>query len=148
MNNTYCIYKHINLINGKIYIGQTCQKPEYRWNHGNGYKGSPRFYSAIQKYGWKNFKHEILFSNLTLEEANEIEDSLIKEYKSNSLEYGYNLDNGGKNKGTSEETRFKQSKAALNRAPVSKETKLKLSTISKGRKDSEETRNKKIYCFY
>ena len=36
--NNYIIYKHINKINGKIYIGQTCQKPEYRWNHGKGYK--------------------------------------------------------------------------------------------------------------
>ena len=27
----YCIYMHKNTINGKVYVGQTCQKPEDRW---------------------------------------------------------------------------------------------------------------------
>lgn len=29
----FYIYKHTNLINNKIYIGQTCQKPENRWGY-------------------------------------------------------------------------------------------------------------------
>ena len=41
------IYMHRNLINNKVYIGQTIQKPEYRWNEGKGYKGSSLFYNAI-----------------------------------------------------------------------------------------------------
>lgn len=142
MEKKYFIYKHTNKINNKIYIGQTCQKPEYRWNHGEGYKGSPRFYSAIQKYGWNNFIHEILYSNLTLEEANSLEDILIKQYKSNDLCYGYNLDRGGNNKGTSEETKIKQSIAAQNKPIVSEITKQKLSDIGKNLKRSEETKNK------
>lgn len=48
MNKKFVIYKHTNLINNKIYIGQTCQKPEYRWgSEGQGYKNSPHFYAAI-----------------------------------------------------------------------------------------------------
>lgn len=59
-NGTYCVYAHINKVNGKIYIGQTCRKPEYRWNDGKGYKECTYFYNAIEKYGWDNFDHEIL----------------------------------------------------------------------------------------
>ena len=139
----YCIYKHTNKINGKIYIGQTCQKPEYRWNHGEGYKGSPRFYSAIQSYGWENFEHEILFINLTFEEANKLEYFLIKKYKSNELQYGYNLESGGsKNHIASEETKKKQSEAALNRPIVTEKTKQKLSKNGKGLVRTQETKQK------
>ena len=46
------------------------QEPEKRWGvNGRNYKSSPHFYSAIQKYGWDNFEHNILFTNLTKEEA-------------------------------------------------------------------------------
>ena len=63
---TYYIYLHRNKINNKVYIGQTCQKPEYRWNNGNGYLHSrkTKFKSSILKYGWDNIKHEVLFTNL------------------------------------------------------------------------------------
>lgn len=77
----YCVYKHTNKINNKIYIGQTCQKPEYRWgSDGQNYKNNPYFYSAIIKYGWNNFTHEIIYNNLTAEEANQKEIELIKLY--------------------------------------------------------------------
>lgn len=142
MDKKYCVYMHKNKINGKVYIGQTCQNPEYRWNHGEGYKGSPRFYSAIQSYGWDNFEHLILYNNLTLSEANKIEINLITKFHSTDLSHGYNLDEGGKNKGTNEETRKKQSFSAMNRPNVTEETKQKLSRISLGVKRSEETKKK------
>lgn len=93
----YSIYIHINKINHKVYVGQTCQIPEQRWRNGEGYKESPRFYNAIKKYGWDNFEHLILFSNLTQEEANIYEKELIKNYSSNYEEYGYNMTSGGEN---------------------------------------------------
>lgn len=120
----FCVYMHTNKINGKVYIGQTCKKPEYRWNEGKGYVGCTYFYNAIQKYGWDNFEHEILYSNLTLEEANEIETKLIAEYNSTDPNKGYNLTTGGKN-GKHSET-----------------TKKKLSEIQTGEHRSEETRRR------
>lgn len=67
-NNKWCVYKHTSPSKG-VYIGITKQNPVIRWSNGSGYKRNPYFYKAIQKYGWDNFKHEILFSNLTQEEA-------------------------------------------------------------------------------
>ena len=67
----YCVYAHTNLINGKMYIGISGDDPRKRWVR--GYKGSTRFYNAIQKYGWDNFDHVILVDELTKEEACEIE---------------------------------------------------------------------------
>ena len=64
---TYCVYKHTNKINGKVYIGQS-MNPKDRWSRqGHQYKGCTYFYNAIQKYGWNNFIHEILIDNLTQE---------------------------------------------------------------------------------
>ena len=106
----FIIYKHTNKINGKIYFGLTSQKPNDRWQWGHGYKGSPRFYNAIKKYGWKNFDHEILFENLTEQEAKEKETQLILEYKTNNDKFGYNLTNGGEYNQMNEEIKQKISR--------------------------------------
>ena len=112
MENTYSIYIHRNKINNKVYIGQTKQKPEKRWGkNGEGYKTSVRFYQAIQKYGWDNFEHIILFSNLTLQQANELEKKYIKLYNSTDDNFGYNIKEGGTNSNHSEETKQKIGKA-------------------------------------
>lgn len=56
-------------------------------------------YKAIQKYGWENIEHNILFTNLTKEEACAKECELIAQYKTNAArygtKYGYNLTDGG-----------------------------------------------------
>lgn len=105
--NNYCIYLHQNLSNGKVYIGQTCQNPQYRWNHGQGYKQCEYFYKAIQKYGWDNFQHIILAQNLTSEEANYLEEYYISIFDSTNPQSGYNLQKGGLNKEPNEYTRKK-----------------------------------------
>jgi group I intron endonuclease len=66
----FIVYKHENLINHKVYIGQTCQKPKDRWQGGAGYRKNKEFYDDIQIHGWNNFSHEILAENLTQLEAN------------------------------------------------------------------------------
>ena len=104
----YTIYMHRNKINGKIYIGQTCQKPSYRWKrNGKGYETCEIMWKAIQKYGWNNFEHIILKSNLTLEEANFYEEYYIKKFNSTNKQFGYNIRKGGKNTPLSEETKQK-----------------------------------------
>jgi group I intron endonuclease len=94
-----CVYIHINKVNGKVYIGYTIhgENPNERWKNGNGYKkNEPYFWKAIEKYGWDNFEHQILFNDLTLEEALEKEKEMILLYDATNKDKGYNLSSGGK----------------------------------------------------
>ena len=114
--NTWKVYKHQNLINGKVYIGITSQEPEKRWRNGQGYYNHKKFYAAIKKYGWDNFSHDILYSNLTEEQACALEQELIQKY--NSKINGYNLTNGGdgvKGYAHTEETKRKISESQKKR---------------------------------
>lgn len=93
-DNCYSVYRH-TCPNGKIYIGITQQKPTRRWRNGLGYRGNPHFWNAIQKYGWENIRHEILFEKLSKECACEKEKELIEEYNATNRLFGYNEKTGG-----------------------------------------------------
>ena len=86
----YCVYKH-EAPDGRVYIGITNKNPIKRWKNGFGYRLQIVFFSAIVKYGWDNFKHEILFSDLSEEEAILKETELIIKYQSNNIEHGFNI---------------------------------------------------------
>lgn len=95
MTKEYIVYMHINKINNKKYIGITCQNPIKRWGKGKGYPKNKHFSGAINKYGWDNFEHLILFDGLSLEEANEKEIELIEKYDTTNHDKGYNISKGG-----------------------------------------------------
>lgn len=124
----YCVYCHTSP-SGKRYVGITCQKPEHRWlSDGNGYKIQPVMWRAIQKYGFDNFQHEILFSGLTEKEATAREVALIAEFRTMEREFGYNRTLGGDGVGGSVWTdeRKKAFSEKMTGHPVSEETKEKL----------------------
>ena len=100
------LYMHV-CPNGKKYIGITIQEPNQRWRDGKGYRKNKHFYNAILKYGWNNIQHIILFSGLTEDEANEIEEKLIDEMDLTNPEKGYNLHTGGRHHRLSKEAREK-----------------------------------------
>ena len=92
----------------KYYVGIT-NNIEKRWeSKGKKYKGQV-FYNAIQKYGWDNINHEIMFSNLSENEAKCKEKELIKKYKSKECNYGYNCTSGGRNFKLNEQMRRQRS---------------------------------------
>lgn len=98
--------------NGKHYVGITRAEPLKRWKYGAGYEKQTYMKNAIQKYGWKNIYHSVIYSNLTKEEAEQKEISLISLLRSNEREYGYNIANGGNGRGSlSEESRRKISES-------------------------------------
>lgn len=122
MESTYTLYMHTSP-SGKVYIGVTKRNPEYRWNNGSGYKGNEYFSRAICKYGWDSFQHDIIATNLSYEEAANMEIDLIAIHDAANREFGYNIEHGGKMCGT-----------------VSEETKRKMSISCTGRKRSPEGR--------
>ena len=111
----YKLYCHTLLEDGRKYIGITRMKTEKRWRkNGQGYKTNSYFYRAIQKYGWDNFKHEILFDNLTKKQAHQKEIELIELYKTQDEKFGFNLTGGGEGGYIPcERTREKMRKSAM-----------------------------------
>lgn len=144
----FVVYQHRNKVNGKVYIGITSRSPEKRWGvNGDGYRTSPHFHSAILKYGWDNFEHNVLFVDLTREEACLKEQELIREFKSNDSRFGYNQTSGGDFFTMSEEAKkkisgsMKGNKNGLGH-PCSKEKAEKISKAQKGRHLTSEHRAK------
>lgn len=146
-NGEYCVYCHTNKINGKKYIGITKTLPTKRWHGGKGYSTQPKFYNAIQKYGWDGFDHEIIASKLTQEEAKNFEILLID--KLNCVQNGYNVSLGGDTGNGVEYT--KEIREKLSRrfsgegnprygATLTEETKRKISQTLTGRKIPEKSR--------
>ena len=129
----WLVYIHTNVANDKKYIGITSRTPKERWRSGRGYQGGV-FCSAIDKYGWENFTHEILFSGLTELEAKNKEIELIKFYKSNNREFGYNLTEGGDGDSGMHHTDKTRMKMSLSHTGLthSDETKKRMSEAAKG----------------
>ena len=153
MGNNYKVYIHI-FPNNKVYIGITRNRTDIRWANGKGYKSQKVMSNAINKYGWKNIEHKVLYENLTKEEAEQKEIELIAFYKSNQRKYGYNIENGGNCVGKmSEETKKKISKSNIGKNTGIKngmygkhpKGEFKKGNIphNKGKKTSEEERRKR-----
>jgi len=90
------IYKVINKINGKCYIGKTTKSLESRKQKHlkNVRKGTAtKFYNAIRKYGVDNFTWEVLDSSTDTESLNLLEKKYILEC--DSFSSGYNMTTGG-----------------------------------------------------
>lgn len=119
--------------NNKKYIGVTKTSLSQRaGKNGIYYKNCRLFYNAIQKYGFCNFKSEILYYTDNFKEAEQVERFYIAKFKTTNSKFGYNLESGGNyNKQISKETREKISKT-LSGKP----------SCRLGKKQTEETKNK------
>lgn len=91
------LYRITNILNGKIYIGQTVDDKK-RWSAHKSYaKHRPIRYvhRAMVKYGNENFVYEIIAVCRTPEDANETETQIILRYDSRNKNKGYNIASGG-----------------------------------------------------
>lgn len=107
----YIIYKITNVLNNKCYIGQTYSDVRRRWVKHCSKTNNSIIANAIRKYGRENFKLEIIASANNLENLNELEVILIKQYNSLTPS-GYNLEPGGRN--------CKRNTEAMKRAGITK----------------------------
>lgn len=150
-NKNFTIYKYTLKLDGRVYIGQTnVTLKERAGSNGYRYKKCPKFWYAIQKYGWENFDAEIIATNLTLDEANKLEDELILKY--DSINNGFNINRGGRNHVWTEEQRKIMSERNMGEKnpnygkPRSEETKKKIGAANKisqlGHHHTEETKQK------
>lgn len=118
------IYKTINILNNKIYVGQDSKNNPYYFGSGKIIK------NIIKKYGKSILKKEILCECKSFEELDKMEIFYIKKLKSNNPSIGYNLTIGGS--GISDEKKNKLRKASK-KHKHSKETIEKLKIINTGK---------------
>lgn len=86
------IYKITNILNGKIYIGQTTRTPQKRFDEHS--KADSLLGKDIQTFGKENFSIEILVECQTPEELDAQETFFIEKLNC-KLPNGYNTKNGG-----------------------------------------------------
>lgn len=121
-----CIYKILNILNRKYYIGQTFNFKNRKWRHKyllNKNKHDNRYLQrAWNKYGEENFEFSVL-EYCEKDKLIEREQWWIDNTKCCNKNFGYNL--------------APSSKSTLG-VKLSEETKLKMSIANKGRKLSLE----------
>ena len=127
----YCI---TCLLNGMKYVGQTTQPLERRINHHK--HGDQYIDHAIQKYGWENFKVEVLEECTSREQLNEREIFWIAKLNTTKPN-GYNQTDGGK--GTLSFSHTPEACAKISAKhrgkQLSDEHRIKLSVASTGNKN-------------
>jgi group I intron endonuclease len=133
------IYKIINLVNGKFYIGSACYFNARKASHFHHLRNNTHDNNYLQnswnKYGEKNFVFEII-------EYVENKENLIKreQYYIDSLNPQYNLSKtAGSCLGYKWTEEMKQKRKDFYKEnPISKEAREKMSITRRGRKLSEE----------
>lgn len=150
----YTIYRSLNKINNKSYIGFDSNWPSRKSNHANNVKNgiSTIFYNAIRKHGWDNFEWTILYQSIDKNHTkNVMEEYFIREYNTYvDNKCGYNMTYGGDgNNGHCQKTidRLREIRIGKKMGPCSEETKRKIGLAKKGKKMSEEQKEyyRKLY---
>lgn len=131
----YCIYRIINLVNGKTYIGQH----KYKKTPYDDYMGSGvLLHKAYKKYGIDNFIKDIIIADIKDKETiNKLEIKYIAYERTSNGNGVYNITDGGDGFSghLSEESKAKMSAAhkGYKFGPMSDEHKAKLSAVNKGK---------------
>ena len=155
------IYKISNIINNKVYIGQSIDIERRFTVHMRDLNNNKHYNQHLQasynKYGKEAFLYEVLCI-CEITELDDMERFFIDYYNSMNQEYGYNKESGGsKNKIISDETREKYrinnrgSKNPFYGKKHTKESREKIKAASSLHRHSEEAKRKigenRIYVY-
>ena len=96
------IYKIVNTVNDKLYIGIT-DNPDRRWADHIRYSAykKNKLYNAVRKYGIASFRMEVLHWCETRDDAYELEQFVVD--VAGTRDYGYNTTPGGRGLGAGEQ---------------------------------------------
>ena len=94
----YSIYKCVNKINGKVYIGfdskWPCRKQTHYYKSSSNNSSHHHLHHAIRKYGWKSFEWEVIYQSLERDHTLKVmEPYFISIFE--SFNKGYNETLGG-----------------------------------------------------
>lgn len=140
------IYRIKNLVNNKVYIGQSIgngmsRKHSHFQPNPNKVKNQ-HLYASMELYGREKFEFRVICECLSQSELDFLEQAFILYYDSSDPLKGYNHTLGGNGKGkVTDRTREKLSRAAKGRSP-SQETREKLRQASLGRTRTQEQRER------
>ena len=150
MQTPVAIYKIVNAVNGRMYIGQSVN-PTYRakrhfWKN----NGCVKLANAIKKYGKDKFSFSVLCWCVDKADANEAEALLIA--LGDTMSNGYNITPGGFGTGAGKDNPFfgkthsaelKTTLAAKKRGvPMPVETREKIADANRNRRMLETTKEK------
>lgn len=154
------IYKVTNLINGKVYIGQTIDFQRRKRKHlsdarKNDVKDTSIFHRAIRKYGEDSFSWEII-EEVSSEQLDDREKYWIQFFES-YIEYnkGYNMTLGGDNaeglvkwiKENPDKARQNALNSLIKAQKINRENPEQTrERLKKARKRSNEVVSKKVLC--
>lgn len=146
------IYKITNILNNKVYIGQTVNTLAYRKSQhvrevSYVNRKKTYLYNAMIKHGVENFVFEEIDKADTIEELNLKESFWINSFKSTEKEFGYNLDTGGKNCLKSESTKRKIGDTTIEKWKNEETSaKMRAGAIKGLNTFYENCRNKRVEC--
>lgn len=152
------IYKITNLVNGKVYIGQTTKSiPKYRFSaHISESKRKGHhtpLHASMKHHGCDNFFFKTIIRCNNQKQLDAAEQMCIRLFRSHISQGGYNLEWGGYGRGkTSEEIKKKISENRKGKFTgfhnpnfgnkLSEEARKRISNVNKNKKHTKETRFK------